>query len=183
MGIIIHFWSNICIEFLNVIFRTFYYFVGLYLFLPWDFFFCVFVNVLRVSYLIFTNFNVYIASPGSVFVLVHITIDKDADCLQSNSNPSSNDLWLPFLTSFFFLKVRFNKTRHIKLWLFVFLIVYLLLSLSKQIKTPDHNEAIASCNGYLFFTFNYIGTCVNIQSMIGSSRVEELCKKDVLKNF
>ena len=37
--------------------------------------------------------------------------------------------------------------------------------LHKHIKTPDHNKAIRNCNKHEFFTFNYIGTCENIQSL------------------
>ena len=72
------------------------------------------------------------------FFHLHIYIDKDADCLQSNNNVFSNDLWLVFSTLVLLLNVWFNKTSNIKLKPFVFLIVYLLLFLDKQIKTPDH---------------------------------------------
>ena len=41
-----------------------------------------------------------------------------------------------------FLKVWFDKIGNVKLRLFVFLIVYLLLLLHKYIKTLDHQEAI-----------------------------------------
>ena len=70
----------------------------------------VFVNVLHVSYLSVPNFNDYNASSASVFVLVHFSIAKDADCHQSNNNPS-----------FLFFKVWFNRTSNIKLIFFVFL--------------------------------------------------------------
>ena len=32
-------------------------------------------------------------------------------------------------------------------------------------KTPDHDEAIKSCSKHKFFTFDYIDTCENIQSL------------------
>ena len=40
-----------------------------------------------------------------------------------------------------------------------------MLFLHKHIKTPDHNEAIRSCSKHEFFTFDYIDTCENIQSL------------------
>ena len=41
----------------------------------------------------------------------------------------------------------------------------MLLFLHKHIKTPDNHEAIRSCNKHEFFTFDYIDTCENIQSL------------------
>ena len=66
---------------------------------------------------------------------------------------------------FFFLKVWFNNRSNIKLRLLVILIVSVMLFLHKHIKTPDHNEAIRSCSKHEFFTFDYIDTCENIQSL------------------
>ena len=40
-----------------------------------------------------------------------------------------------------------------------------MLFLHKHIKTPDHNEAIRSCSKHEFFTFDYIDTCENIESL------------------
>ena len=40
-----------------------------------------------------------------------------------------------------------------------------MLLLHKHIKTLDHNEAIRSCSKHEFFTFDYIDTCENIQSL------------------
>ena len=40
-----------------------------------------------------------------------------------------------------------------------------MVFLHKHIKTPDHNEAIRSCSKHEFFTFDYIDTCENIQSL------------------
>ena len=100
------------------------------------------------------------------FFHFHINSDKDADCLQSNNNIFSNDLWLVFSISVLFLKVWFNKTSKMKLRLFVFLIVYLLLFLHKQIKIPDHYEVIGTCCRYEFFTFDSMDTCEDIQTLI-----------------
>ena len=105
---------------------------------------CVFVNILHVSRLFFTNSNDYNLSPGSLFLRVHIDIDKDGDCLQSKNNDYFNDLWLLFATLVFFLKVWFNNRSNIKLRLLVILTVSVLLSLHKHIKTPDHHKAIRS---------------------------------------
>ena len=66
---------------------------------------------------------------------------------------------------FFFLKVWFNNRSNIKLRLLVILVVSVMLFLHKHIKTPDHNEAIRSCSKHEFFTFDYIDTCENIQSL------------------
>ena len=69
-----------------------------------------FLNVLHVSCL-YTNFNDYNSSPGSVFVHVYVNINKDDlinlmhNCLESSDNTSSKDLWLLFLASILFLKV------------------------------------------------------------------------------
>ena len=47
----------------------------------------------------------------------------------------------------------------------VILIVSVLLFLHKHIKTLNHHEAIRSCSKHDFFTFDYIDTCENIQSL------------------
>ena len=52
-----------------------------------------------------------------------------------------------------------------KLRLFVILIVSLLFFLHKHIKTPDHHEAIRSCSRHECFTFDYMDTFENIQSL------------------
>ena len=65
---------------------------------------CVSVNILHVSCLLFTNCNDYNLSTGSAFFRVHTDIDKDGDCLQSNNNDFLNDLWLLFATLLFFLE-------------------------------------------------------------------------------
>ena len=36
----------------------------------------------------------------------------------------------------------------------------------KQVKTPDHDEVIRTCRRYESFTFDYIDTCQNIQTLI-----------------
>ena len=137
--IFIHFLYNISMNFLHIILRIFYCFMfGCLLFLAILLFLCVFVDVLQVSYLCFTSFSDCSSPSCHAFFRFHININKDADCLQSNNNVFSNDLWLVFSTSVLFLQVCFNKTSNIKLRLFVFLIFYLLLFLCKQIKTPDH---------------------------------------------
>ena len=115
---------------------------------------------------LFTNFNDYNSSTGSTSFHIHANIDKDANCLQSNNNTSSKNLWLLFSASFLFLKVWLNKSGNITLRLFLFLFVYLLLFLHKHIKTPDHQEAIRSCSRYEFFTSDFIDTCEDIQSLI-----------------
>ena len=40
-----------------------------------------------------------------------------------------------------------------------------VLFLHEHIKTPDHNEVIRSRSKHEFFTFDYIDTCENIQSL------------------
>ena len=108
----------------------------------------------------FTNSNNYNLSLGRVH------INKDADCLKSNNNDSLNDLWLLFATLvFFFLKVWFNNRSNIKLRILVILIVSVLFFSHKHIKTPDHHETLRSCSKREFFTFDYIDTCDNIQSL------------------
>ena len=93
-------------------------------------------------------------------------MNKDSYCFQSNNNVFSNDLLLVFSTSVLFLKVSLNKTSNIKLRLFVFLIVYLLFFLLKQIKIRDHNEVIRTFSRYEFFTFDYIDSCEDVQTFI-----------------
>ena len=123
----------------------------------------VFVNILHVFCLFFTNSSNYNLSSGSVFFRVHTDIDKDADCLQSNNNDSLNDLWLLFPTLFFFLKVWFNNRSNIKLRLLVIVIVSVLIFLHQHIKNLDQNEGKRSCSKHEFFVFNYIDTCENFQ--------------------
>ena len=127
---------------------------------------CVFVNVLHVSYL-FASFNDYDASSGSIsFFHIHTNIEKDVNCLQSNNNDSSNNLWLLFSALFLFLKIWLSKSGNIMLRPYVFLIVYLLLFLQKHIKNSDHQETIRRCSRFEFFTSDFIDTCEDIQSLI-----------------
>ena len=120
-----HFSITICISFLCIIFRIFYYFMfGCLFFLVFALLLCVCFNVLHVFYL-FTNFNDYNSSTGSTSFHIHANIDKDANCLQSNNNTSSKNLWLLFSASFLFLKVWLNKSGNITLRLF-FIFIRLL---------------------------------------------------------
>ena len=89
----------------------------------------------------FTSFNDCNSSSCSVFIHFHIDVDKEADCLESNSNASSNDLWLVFSTTRLFLKILFNKTSNKELRLFLFLISYLLLFCTSKLKL-SHYEAV-----------------------------------------
>ena len=66
---------------------------------------------------------------------------------------------------FFFLKVWFNNRSNIKLRLFATFIISVMLFLHKHINTLDHNEAIRTCRKHEFFTFDYIDTSENIQSL------------------
>ena len=70
-----------------------------------------------------------------------------------------------FATLLFFLKVWFNNRSNIKLRLLAILIVSVPLFLHKHIKNPDQNEVRGSCSKHEFFTFDYIDTCENIQSL------------------
>ena len=101
IGIFTHFSISICINFLCV-FRIFYYFMfGCLFSLVFALLLCVFVNILHVSYL-FASFNDYDASLDSIsFFHIHINIDKDVNCLQSNNNASSKNLWLIFFSLVF----------------------------------------------------------------------------------
>ena len=110
----------------------------------------------------FNNFNDYNSASGFALVHVCFNIDKDADCFLSNNSTSSNDLWLPFSTLFFFLKVCFNNISNIKLRLFVILIIFY----TSILKNPGHLEVIRTCSRQEIFTFAYIDTCEDIQSLI-----------------
>ena len=81
---------------------------GFLLFLAMLLFFCVFVNILQVSYLCFTSFNDCNLSSCSAFFCFHINIDKDADCPHSNNNVFPIDLWLVFLTFLLLLSCSLN---------------------------------------------------------------------------
>ena len=166
IGIFTHFSISICINFPCKVFRIFYYFMfGCLFSLVYALLLSVFVNVLHVY--LFASFNDYDASSGSIsFFHIHTSIDKDVDCLQSNNNSSSKNLWLLFSASFLFLKIWFSKSGNITLRLYVFLIVYLLLFLQKHIKNSDHQETIRCCSRYEFFTSEFIDTCEDIQSLI-----------------
>ena len=166
IGIFTHFLISICISFLRIVFRIFYYFVfGCLFSLVFTLLLCAFVNVLHVSYL-FTNFNDYDSSSGSFFLHIHANIDKDVGCPQSNNDASSKNLWLPFSASFLLLKIWFSKSGDRTLRLFLFLVVFLLLFLHKYIKTSDHQKTIRSCSRYEFFTPDFINTCEDIQPLI-----------------
>ena len=146
IGIFINFLIHIFIIFLRIIFRIFYFLTfGCFFCQANILFLCIFVNILHVSCLFFTNSNDYNLSSGSAFFRVHIDIDKEADCFQNNNNDSLNDLWLLFATLF-------NRS-NIKLRLLVILIVFVLLFLHKHIKNLDDLEAIRSCSKHEFFTF------------------------------
>lgn len=120
IGILIRSLINISIKFLWLLIGVFIVLcLGLYVFLPWYFFFVIFVNVSQFSYLFFTNFNDYNASWDSIFVLADFNIDNDVDGLEKNNNVSSNDLWLYFSALVLFLKVWSIKTSKIKVRLFV----------------------------------------------------------------
>ena len=136
----ISFFSLLFLEF--IIFSRFLVFFSVATILLW----CVSVNISHVSCLFFTNCNDYNLSTGSAFFRVHTDIDKDGDCLQCDNNNFLDDLWLLFVSLFFFLKVWFNNRSKIKLRLLVILIASVMHFLHKHIKTPDHNEAIKSCN-------------------------------------
>ena len=97
---------------------------GCLFFLVFALLLCVCVNVLYVFYL-FDNFNDYKSSTGSTFLHIHANLDKDTNCLQSNNNASSKNLWLLFSVSFLFLKVWFNKIGSITLRLFFHLLLLL----------------------------------------------------------
>ena len=135
---------NINMNCLHIILRIFYCFMfGCLLFLVMLLFLCVFLVFCKYLICVFLVLMTAVHHHVLLFFHFHINIDKGADCLQNNNNVYANHLWLAF-TSALFLKVWFNKTGIIKLRLFVFvyLLVYLLLSLHKQIKTPDHYEVI-----------------------------------------
>ena len=164
--IFIHFMYNMNMDFLHIILRIFYWFMfGCLLFLVMLLFLCVFLVFCKYLICVLLVLMTVLHHHVLLFFHFHINIEKGADCLQNNNNVYANDLWLAF-ASVLFLKVWFNKTGIIKLRLFVFLLVYLLLSLHKQIKTPDHYEVIWTCCRYEFFTFDYIDTFKDIQTLI-----------------
>ena len=101
----INFLIHIFIIFLRIIFKIFYFLTfECFLSLAIILLLCVFVIILHVSCYFFTNSNDYNLSLGCVVYRVHIDIDKDGDCLQSNNNNSLNDLWLLFAALIFFLE-------------------------------------------------------------------------------
>ena len=76
IGIFTHFSISIYINFLRIVFRIFYYFMfGCLFLLVFALFLCVFVTVLHVSYL-FTNFNDYDSSSGSIFFIFMLILTK-----------------------------------------------------------------------------------------------------------
>ena len=64
--------------------------------------------------MLFTSFNAFNSSSVSLFVHVHVNIEKDAHSLESNNDASATDLWLLFSTSVFFFKAWFNNSNNIK---------------------------------------------------------------------
>ena len=105
IGIFTHFSISICINFLRIVFRIFYYFMFACLFLlVFALLLCVFVNDLHVSYL-FANFNDFDSSSGSIsFSDIHANIDKDVNCLQSKNNASSKKYLVTFFSLVFILE-------------------------------------------------------------------------------
>ena len=84
IGIFIHFLIEISVKISRLFLALFI--VSCFIFSYHGIALCIYVDVLRVSYLFFTDSGDYNASSGSVFFLVHFNIDKDADCLRSNNN-------------------------------------------------------------------------------------------------
>ena len=64
--------------------------------------------------MLFTSFNAFNSSSVSLFVHVHVNIEKDTHSLESNNDTSATDLWLLFSTSVFFFKAWFNNSNNIK---------------------------------------------------------------------
>ena len=74
IGIFTHFSISICINFLRIVLRIFYYFMfGCLFLLVFAWLLCVFVNVSHVSYL-FTDLNDYDSSSGSIFFSIFMII-------------------------------------------------------------------------------------------------------------
>ena len=97
--------------FLCIIFRIHYFpTFGCFLSLAIIFLLCVFVNILHVYYLFFTNSSEYNLSSGFAFFVFILILTKMVYCLQSNNKNSFNDSWLLFAALFFFLKVWFKGT-------------------------------------------------------------------------
>ena len=92
----------ICISFVRIIFRIFYYFMfGCLFFLVFALLLCVCVNGLHVFYL-FTKFTFF------YFFHIHANTDKDANCFQSNYNSSSKNLWWWWNNNFSNTRVMFG---------------------------------------------------------------------------
>ena len=107
IGIFTHFSIMMCINFLHIIFRIFYYFMfDCLFFLVFALLLCVFVNVLHVFIFLINNRKlIIILQQVLLFFNIHANIDQNANCFQSNSNSSSKNLWLLFSAPFLFLKV------------------------------------------------------------------------------
>ena len=103
---------------------------------------------------------------------MHFNIEKGTNFLEVIIAPLQMIYGYFFSTTLSFLKIWFNRTSNIKLRLFVILIVSLLLSLHKRLKTPDHHEAIRNCSRYQFFTFDYIDNCEDIQKLITQQTID-----------
>ena len=69
-----HFLISICIIFLYIVFRIFYFMFGCLFLLVFALLLCVFVNVLHVY--LFTNFNNYDSSSGSIFFILMLILTK-----------------------------------------------------------------------------------------------------------
>ena len=97
IGIFIHYLVNTSIILLRIIFRIFYFVMFIWLFsLLILLLLCIFVNILRVSYLFFTSFNDCNSTSSSAFVHFHANININIDCFKSNNDASANDLCLLF---------------------------------------------------------------------------------------
>ena len=128
-------------------------------------------NVLHVSSLFFTNCSDYNLSTGFAFFRVHTDTDKMVTAFKAIITP----FWIIFgyfLQPCFFSwkfvslsEVISRRFINMKLRFLVISIVSLMLFLHKHIKTPDHYESIRSCSKHEYFTFDYIDTCENIQSL------------------
>ena len=67
--------------------------------------FCVFVLTFDMFFICLLILRTIIHQQLLLFFDIYANIDKDANCLQSNNNTSSKNLWLFFSASLLFLKV------------------------------------------------------------------------------
>ena len=171
IGIFIHFLLNISIKFLRVNFRTFYCFVFGWVFLAMTLLLCVFVNVLHVC----------------LFLLILMTIMHCQVLFLFSFILISIKMLITFKVIITFLQMIYGYfcQFHSYSWKFcligivtwsqdfVFLIIYMLLYLHKQIEVPDCQEAVRSCSWYQFFSFDYIYTCEDIKKSITKLTVNQ----------